>query len=179
MRLRARLMIFGTLLSCIATHYALIQRPSTAVSQVKAISQVLSTVQLTTEAEVCRVVSHAAAAKHAIMFVHVDWAFMEAQRTQFTEFALRYQAVHPNDDMQFHYVDITPSHSHAALRSIPGWMQLENSGKFPGQSLIHGRGEVVWLTAGQALHVESIKNFETTDALVKFTEKMMPQNANR
>lgn len=136
----------------------------------------LSSASLETEDDVQRVVSNAAASPRAVMFVHLDWAIMEPQRTRFVEFVLDYQRLHPDDPLLFHYVDCTPVTSgYRPLRSLPGWQELHEAA---GTSLIHGWGELVWMEHGRVLHVERILNFDSTSQLVEKTETLMP-TANR
>ena len=64
--------------------------------------------RLETEEDVQRVVTNAALSERAIMFVNVDWAFMEPQRTRFAQFAIKYHQTNPDDSVLFHCVDCTP-----------------------------------------------------------------------
>lgn len=134
-RPRAALMASGTLLICLVTHYA---------SSKKSVST-LETFRFAdsrTESDVDDAMATVVASHRAIIFLHVDWAVIEPQRSRFIEFMREYQRTHVVDSIQFHYVDITPSHSYAPIRSIAGWKQLEDAA---GQSLIHGWGELAWL----------------------------------
>jgi hypothetical protein len=135
------------------------------------LAQTFAAVNAVTEADVQSVVSNAAASERAIMFIHVDWALMEPQRTKFADFAIGYQRVHPNDNVAFHYVDCTPIDSgYRPLRSLAGWSVLEDA---VGTSLVHGWGEFVWLERGRVLHVQRISESDSTAQLIKKTESMM------
>ncbi len=132
--------------------------------------------KLETEADVERVVTNAATSERAIMFVNVDWAIMEPQRTRFAQFAINYHRNNPDDSVLFHYVDCTPvTNGYAPLRSLAGWRELQEAA---GTALIHGWGELVWMHNGRVLHVERILNFKTTEDLIEKTNSLMPQ-ANR
>lgn len=170
MTYRAAAAAFGTLLVGLVAHLA--ARESPLARMIVPIRNA----DIETESGVQNAISNATSAKYAIMFLHVDWAPMELQRTRFAEFVLKFKQTHPNHLVQFHYVDITSAHDYGPLRAMPGWKQLEYSGEFPGQSLIHGEGEVVWLKIGQAMHVERIENFKTATELIDLTEKLMPAN---
>jgi hypothetical protein len=127
--------------------------------------------RLETEADVQAVVANAARSRRAIMFVHVDWAIMEPQRTRFAQFVVEYQRMYPNDGVLFHYVDCTSvTDGYAPLKALPGWQELENT---EGTSLIHGWGELVWLEQGRVLHVERTLNFDTTSDLLQKTRRLI------
>lgn len=129
-------------------------------------------VNLETEADVQHVVSNAAASPRAIMFVHLDWASMEPQRTRFAEFMLEYQRTYPDGQILFHYVDCTPvTNGYAPLRSLPGWQKLHEAA---GTSLIHGWGELVWMEKGRVLHVERILDCGSAAELVEKTDRLLP-----
>jgi hypothetical protein len=131
----------------------------------------LQDVNLETEADVQAAVSNAAGAPRAIIFVHVDWAIMEPQRTVFAEFMLEYQRKNPDHSILFHYVDCTPVTSgYRPLTLLPGWLELQEAA---GTSLIHGWGEIVWMAHGQVLHVERILNFDSAAELIAKTESLM------
>jgi hypothetical protein len=136
----------------------------------------LAHASLETEADVQAVVSDAARSPRAIMFVHVDWAIMEPQRTRFAAFMLEYYRTYPADPMLFHYVDCTSvTNDYAPLEALAGWQELENAA---GTSLIHGWGELVWMEHGRVLHVERILNFDTASELVEKTQSLMPARTN-
>jgi hypothetical protein len=123
--------------------------------------------------DVQRIISTAAAADRAILFIHVDWALMEPQRTRFVEFINDYLRLHPQDDLGFYYVDCTSvTDGYAPFRSLTGWRELEVAA---GTSLIHGWGELVWMEQGRVLHVERILNFESTSELIQKTEALIPK----
>jgi hypothetical protein len=136
----------------------------------------LNAARLETEAAVQAAVSNAANARAAIIFVHVDWAPMEHQRRRFAEFAVEYQRIHPDLPVHFHYVDCTPvSDGYAPLRSLLGWQELEGA---VGSSLLHGWGELVWMSRGRVLHVERILNFDSVSALIHKTEALLTRSKN-
>lgn len=129
--------------------------------------------KLESKEDVQRVVTNAALSERAIMFVNVDWAIMEPQRTRFAQFAINYHQANPDDSVLFHYVDCTPvTNGYAPLRSLTGWRELQ---KAAGTALIHGWGEIVWMHKGRVLHVERILNFETTKDLMEKTKSLLPQ----
>jgi hypothetical protein len=126
---------------------------------------------LETEADVQAVVSNATRSSRSVMFVHVDWAIMEPQRTRFAAFCLEYQRTHSGDPVLFHYVDCTSvTDGYGPLRALPGWKGLESAA---GTSFIHGWGELIWMDRGRVLHVERILNFETSTELVEKTRSLM------
>ena len=128
--------------------------------------------RLETKEDVQRVVTNAALSERAIVFVNVDWAIMEPQRTRFAQFVINYHRKHPDDSVLFHYVDCTPvTNGYAPLKSLAGWRDLQ---KAAGTALIHGYGEIVWMHNGRVLHVEGILNFETTEDLIEKTRTLMP-----
>jgi hypothetical protein len=124
------------------------------------------------ESDVQRIVSTAAAADRAVMFIHLDWAPMEPQRSRYVQFANDWLQLHPRDNLGFYYLDCTPVDSgYAPLRRLTGWVELEVAA---GTSLIHGWGELVWMERGRVLHVERIQNFESISELLNKTEALMP-----
>jgi hypothetical protein len=153
------------LLGCQQREYT----PIEPVTQVQELARTLSAVQLRTEADVQGVVSHAAACERAILFVNVDWAIMEPQQTRFAQFAFDWHETHPNDDVQFHYVDCTVTHNYGPLRSLAGWAELEKQ----AGGLIHGWGELVWMEKGRVLHVERILNFQSSVQLIDKTNALL------
>lgn len=141
-------------------------------TQVAGLVATFASASLETEADVANVVSNAAASQRAIMFVNLDWAIMEPQRTRFAQFVLNYRHKHPDDPVLFYYVDCTPvTNGYAPLRSLSGWQELQDAA---GTSLIHGWGELVWMERGRVLHVERILNFDSTSKLIEKTESLMP-----
>lgn len=127
--------------------------------------------KLETEADVRQVVSNAAASERAVMFINVNWAIMEPQKTRFAEFALAYQRKHPLKPVHFHFVDCTPVTSgYQPLESLPGWQELQEENGF---AFIHGNGEIVWMKQGRVLHIYPILNFESVSELIKKTESLM------
>jgi hypothetical protein len=106
------------------------------------------------------------------MFIHVDWAIMEPQRTRYRQFVSDYLQLYPGDDLAFYYVDCTSiTDGYAPLRRLTGWAELEDAA---GTSLIHGWGELVWLEQGRVLHVERIMNFKSMSKLLQKTEALLP-----
>jgi hypothetical protein len=164
---------FANILMCsVLTLVGCNRSPTSAPIRIDELAAEFASVKNETEAQVQGVVSHATACERAVMFIHVDWAFMEPQRTRFIEFVHEYQKVHPHEAVLFHYVDCTPIDSgYGPLKNIPGWSELQEEA---GTSLIHGWGEVAWLANGRVLHVESILNFESVAELVAKTESLMP-----
>ncbi len=130
----------------------------------------LKQVRSFTENDVRRVVAHAAAADRSVMFIHIDWAPMEPQRTEFAKFSLACQTKAPTDDILFHYVDCTPISfkGYRPLRALPGWKKLEQERN--GSSLVHAWGEIIWLDHGRVIQAERILDFESTAELLTFTE---------
>jgi hypothetical protein len=128
--------------------------------------------RLNSPSDVQRVVTSAATAERAILFIHVDWAPMTQQRTRFDDYVSDYQHSHPQDDLAFYYVDCTSiTESYAPLKRLAGWKELEGEA---GTSLIHGYGELVWMEQGRVVHVERILNFESTSELLQKTEALIP-----
>lgn len=125
----------------------------------------LASVDCRTEEDVRLIVANAANSQRAVLFVHVDWAFMEPQRSHFAEFAAQYTRVHPEFGVLFHYADCTPAY--APLAELDGWKELAAGGP-----LIHGWGEVVWMAGGRVLHVEKIMNFESPLSLIQKTNDL-------
>jgi hypothetical protein len=127
---------------------------------------------LKTATEVQSAVSAAAAAQRAIVFIHVDWAPMQVQRSQYAQFVVEYQRLHPHENLQFHYIDCTTvTDGYKPLEDLPGWKELEDS---KGIALLHAGGELVWLDHGRVLHVERIPEDDSTLHLVKRTEAFLP-----
>jgi hypothetical protein len=150
---------------------------SELTSRYKEISANIAASSLTSDFEVQRIVSSAAAAERAIVFVHVGWAPMEPQRTRYAQFAHDYLELHPQENLEFYYVDCTPVTSgYAPLKRLAGWAELEAAA---GASLIQGWGELVWMERGRVLHVERIQNFESISGLLNKTEALMPIKPRR
>jgi hypothetical protein len=160
------------LATCLVTINACDGRQVEPASSFNEPSTSIAVSPLKTEWDVQRIISTAAAAERAIMFIHVEWALMEPQRSRYAQFVNDWLQLHPRDNLEFYYVDCTPVTSgYAPLKRLTGWTELQDAA---GTSLIHGMGEVVWMERGRVLHVESIQNFDSISALLKKTQTLMP-----
>jgi hypothetical protein len=105
-------------------------------------------------------------ANQSIVFVHVEWALMDAQRRKFCDFVSAYRKAHLNDGTSFHYIDFTHvvhnKESLKELKRLNGWSELPSG-------VIHGNGELIWTKRGKVVSFEPIMSF-TLDELVKKTE---------
>lgn len=127
--------------------------------------------QLKTAADVERAVEEATSNANVILLVHVSWAPMVQQRSRFAEFKRDFGLQHPDNDLEFRYIDCTPITSgYEPLRSLEGWIELEQ--KNNGTSLVHGYGELAWCKNGRVLHVERPLDFDSTDALIAKTVEL-------
>jgi hypothetical protein len=127
--------------------------------------------QIKSAEDVQRIVSSAAAADRAIMFIHVDWALMDAQRMRFDQLVSEYLRLHPRENVEFYYVDCTSvTEGYAPLRQLRGWKELEHA---TATSLIHGWGEIVYLERGRVLRVEPLLNSASTAESVRRTEWLL------
>lgn len=127
----------------------------------------LASVDCRTEEDVRHIVANAVRSHRAVLFLHVDWAPMEPQRTRFADFAVQYEKAFPDSGLLFHYADCTPvTQGYAPLVELDGWKELQDTA---GTSLVHGWGEVVWMAKGRVLHVERILNFESASSLIQKT----------
>ena len=80
----------------------------------------------------------------------------------FIEFCEAYSSIRGLPATGFHYIDCTSvTDGYGPLRNLDGWKELES--RRGGGSLIHGRGEVVWLDHGRALAVQRL-DYDMTPA---------------
>lgn len=130
----------------------------------------LKSIEFRSENDVQNALSNAVACECAVVFVHLDWAPMPTDR--FAEFALAHQESHLPEDIAFHYIDFTSSsEDYQPLRSLAGWSELEEA---TGTSLVHGKGELVWLNHGRVVHVQSITSFDSVSEFLAKATSLMP-----
>lgn len=140
--------------------------------QAAEVARRMSGARLATKDDVERVVANAVASERAIMFIHVDWAPMEYQRTLYAQIMLQYARLYPDESLGFHYVDCTSiGGDYSPLTSIAGWWDVQRTA---GASLIGGHGELVWLERGRLLHVEPTLDFASPEEIVRKTDYLMP-----
>ena len=138
----------------------------------KEFSANIAPLRLNSPSDVQRIIASAATEERAVLFIHVDWALMEPQRTRFDEFVNDYLRLNPRDNVGFYYIDCTSiTDGYAPLKRLTGWPELEGAA---AMSLIHGWGELVWMEQGRVLHVERILNYESTSELIQKTETLIP-----
>lgn len=92
----------------------------------------------------------------SIAFVHVDWSPLKDRRAHFFRFAREYRrTASPSTVIRFLFIDGTSESAiqYETLRKLDGWSSLEMS---KGRALVHGWGEIIWMSKGRVLDVEAI-----------------------
>ena len=83
---------------------------------------------------------------------------------------LEYRSQNPEGGVLFHFADCTAvSERYEPLREIDRWMKLVDD---RGSALIHGNGEIAWISDGRVLRVEATHRFENAAEFVQFTQKI-------
>ncbi|MEM7457324.1 MAG: hypothetical protein AAF456_23515, partial [Planctomycetota bacterium] len=109
-----------------------------------------------------------------IVFLNFDWSILGLQKRQFAAFALDYQSRNRTEGALLHFLDCTAStDGHQPLKQLSGWNELQSKRQ---SSLVHGSGELVWLSKGQVLDVQPISNFASSAELTSFTERLFADN---
>lgn len=105
------------------------------------------------EEHIRRVLRNASQSENAVVFVHMNWSpNSHYMRRVFAEFFVDFHRRQPEHPVGFHFVDCSEIGRHyRQLRELPGWTNLEAS---RGTNLIHGDGEIVWLSRGRVLEVK-------------------------
>ena len=125
---------------------------------------------LKTPTAVRHALANAVNSDRAIVFVHVDWSFMEPQRSLFLSLMEKYHQQFPNEPVGFHYVDCTSiPGNYTPLTSLPGW---PGSGReYYVQHGTAGWGDAIWIDHGVVQHVESLHETKDVDELMKKTRR--------
>ena len=123
---------------------------------------------LETPDDVRRAISRAIDAKRAIVFVHVDWSIMEPWHNRFCSFATSYHDRYPDDPVQFHQIDVTPTtNDRSPLTSMPGWPGTGR--EIYVKSGTGGCGDIIWINEGIVQHVEMVSETSNAEGLITKT----------
>lgn len=152
-------------------------KPAVPSNALEAIRSEVEAAGVTFHSDVHDMISDVGKHEINVIFIHVDWAFLEVHRKRFCEFCVEYRRKHPKSKLVFHYVDCTAiTAGYEPLRSFPGWKRLKGA---PPRSLIHGHGEIAWVQNDSVLQVDPIIRHGTAHDLISTTDLLFTPKKHR